>query len=255
MCLKCTEYCDLLNAAKVRCPYSSHIEEDASCLENCMNANFSKNGSDQDFMLKDTLQCRINHAKMAIKEGALTNSNHCLHASIPGPERCVKDEASLALSATLAAGKYYFYSITAALQGAGTDMSKIFQVYFAIVQYLLNLRGQLYVSYPYLADEDEYSTVTTDKESTVQCSTSDKIKFRTTDGTCNNFDMPLMGSTSMPFAHSLKPSAPIKNGYPDVSKVAGILKRPYEEPHHDTLAPFNQLTAAWIQFMTHDWFQ
>eukprot|EP00956_Cyclotella_meneghiniana_P004722 scaffold5830_cov38-Cyclotella_meneghiniana.AAC.1 len=192
---------------------------------------------------------------MAIKEGALTNSNHCLHASIPGPERCVKDEASLALSATLTAGKYYFYSITTALQGAGTDMSKIFQVYFAIVQYLLSLRGRLYVSYPYLADEDEYSTVTTDKESTVQCSTIDKIKFRTTDGTCNDFDMPLMGSTSMSFAHSLKPSAPIKNGYPDVSKVAGILKRPYEEPHPDTLAPFNQLTAAWIQFMTHDWFQ
>eukprot|EP00956_Cyclotella_meneghiniana_P004730 scaffold5831_cov40-Cyclotella_meneghiniana.AAC.4 len=164
MCLKCTEYCDLLNAAKVRCPYSSHIDEDASCLENCMNANFSKNGSDQDFMLKDTLQYMMNHAKMAIKEGALTNSNHCLHASIPGPERCVKDEASLALSATLTAGKYYFYSITTALQGAGTDMSKIFQVYFAIVQYLLSLRGRLYVSYPYLADEDEYSTVTTDKK-------------------------------------------------------------------------------------------
>ena len=262
---KCAEYCDLLIAAKARCPYASHIgdnrreDEDASCIDNCMNANFSKNGSDQDFVLKDTIQCRMNHAKMAIKEGALTNSNHCLHASIPGPERCVEDVTSLSQNGIHMAGKYYFYGITSALQDAGTDMSKIFQVYFAIVQYLVALRGRLYVQYPYLADEDEYYTDTTaaNKESMVRCTTSAQVKYRTPDGTCNNFDMPLMGSTSMPFAHSLKPSGPIENGssYADVSKVAEILKRPHGEPHPDTLAPFNQLASAWIQFMTHDWFQ
>jgi len=41
----------------------------------------------------------------------------------------------------------------------------------------------------------------------------------------------------------------------DVADPAKIITMPYGESLLDTLAPFNQLASAWIQFMIHDWFQ
>ena len=253
--LVCTEYCEVYSRALKRCPYSSEAlaaeADSSSCVQGCIEASFSKHGSDQDFVLKDTAQCRINHAKMAIKEGFLTNANHCLHASLAGPERCTADGISLTQSAQLAAGKYYFYNLSSSLQATGGDMSKIAQIYFASISYLVALRGRLYVPYPNFENDEPEK-----KETPLEdCDTIAKKQYRTVDGTCNSLDVPLMGSVNTPFDHSLKPSEPHKEGEVDVSEVATILKRPYGEPPPETLEPFNQLVSAWIQFMTHDWFQ
>ncbi len=247
----CTEYCTLYNSAIGRCPYPHAIS--ASCVQDCIDASFSKNGNTQDFALKDTVQCRMNHAKMAIKEGPLTNSNHCLHASLEGPERCFPDATAQTREATLAAGKAYLYRPSASFQVAGDDMSKVVQIYFAAVTYLIALRGRLYVAYPDYNKEEEDQEDMGEQE--VDCESTMVKKFRTIDGTCNNLDHPMMGSVDMPFSRNLKPSEPHKDGEVDVAIVASAMKRPYGEPPSDTLQNFNQLASAWIQFMTHDWFQ
>jgi len=51
------------------------------------------------------------------------------------------------------------------------------------------------------------------------------------------------------FTRNLKPSEPHKNGDADVAQVSSMMKR-----DTNSFAPFNQLTSAWIQFMTHDWY-
>ena len=84
----------------------------------------------------------------------------------------------------------------------------------------------------------------------------DQIRYRTSDGTCNNLDMPRMGAQGTPFVHSLQPSGPHENGLPDVAAVAKIMKRPIDGQYDPARqAPFSQIAVAWIQFMTHDWFQ
>ena len=130
----CAEYCDLYFGAMKRCPYPHHSEalaEADSCVQGCIDASFSKYGTAQDFLLKDTVQCRMNHAKMGIKEGPLANSNHCLHASLEGPEKCTSDTVAMTEAATLAAGKIYFYDPSSSLQTAGHDMSKILLLYIS----------------------------------------------------------------------------------------------------------------------------
>ena len=262
--LACAEYCELYSGALKRCPYSSSnlvAEADPpSCVQGCIEASFSKTGSDQDFSLKDTLQCRMNHAKMGIKEGALTNSNHCLHASLAGPERCVTDEISLTQDSQLAAGKYIFYNFSGALQTTEGDMTQVAQLYLASISYLIAMRRRLLVTYPNIKDEPDKNareyTLRRRLHKEEDCSSVAKNLYRTIDGTCNNLDNPSMGAVNTKFVHNLKPSEPHKDGDVDVSKVANILKRPYgEEPAPNTLESFNQLASAWIQFMTHDWFQ
>jgi hypothetical protein len=64
-----------------------------------------------------------------------------------------------------------------------------------------------------------------------------------------------MGSANAPFVHSLKTSEPHGDEEVNVAEAAKILKRPCGEPQPETLAPFDQLVSAWIQLMTHGWFQ
>ena len=146
----CKEYCSLLSQAQKRCPYASngHGGQVEDCLTSCLGAAFSHDGTDQDFGLSDTIQCRMNHAKMAIKERALTNSQHCLHASIPGPRRCIEDAEAIRASKTVEMGKTSFYYISASLQAVGCDSSKVTQTFLLAVSYLIVLRERLYVSYP-----------------------------------------------------------------------------------------------------------
>lgn len=252
-----------------RCPYShtsDALAEADSCVQGCIDASFSKDGTPQDFFLKDTAQCRMNHAKIAIKEGPLTNSNHCLHASLEGPERCVSDDTALVEAATFEAGKQYLYYISPTLEAVGNDISKRIQVYVASVTYLLQLRGRLFSAFPGFDDYEggrqkkrflhsKKTKKAPPDTKQVHCEGRVAKKFRTPDATCNNLDYPLMGSTDMLFSRNLKPSKPHENGDAAVADVASILKRPLGEPKPETLAPFNQLVSAWIQFMTHDWFQ
>ena len=236
-----------LSQANSRCPYaySGHVGVDEDCVASCLAATFSQDGTDQDFELKDTIQCRMNHAKMAIKEGSLTNSQHCVHATFPGPQRCAKDTADIARFKMVAAGKTYFYYISATLQATG-DVS---QVFLLSVLYIMQMRGRLFVAYPNL------EIVPGSDDELLECSSDSALKYRTADGTCNSLNMPLMGSANTQFVHSLKPSAAHPNGDADTATISSILKRPHGKPDPSTLAPFNQLVSAWIQFMTHDWFQ
>lgn len=113
------------------------------------------------------------------------------------------------------------------------------------VYYLIGLRGQLFVDYPW--HEEPSAGVSCDNEAS--------IKYRSADGTCNDLSMPQMGAVGTPFVRNLKPTPAHENGYADAATVAEILRRPAdakEDPKKR--APFSTMVAAWIQFMTHDWF-
>ena len=246
----CREYCSLLSQAQNRCPYASdgHGGQNEDCLTSCLGAAFSHDGTDQDFELSDTIQCRMNHAKMAIKEGALTNSQHCLHATIPGPHRCVEDAEAIRNSKMLEIGKTYFYYISASLQAVGNDSSKVSQIYLLSISYLIALRGRLYVAYP-------STGISSTSYKEIDCTSISSRKYRSADGTCNSLEVPSMGAAQTQFIHSLKPSLPHSNGNADITAIAKIMKRPRVNQDPDTFESFNQLASAWIQFNLHDWFQ
>eukprot|EP01083_Nonionella_stella_P191884 709831_1 len=63
-----------------------------------------------------------------------------------------------------------------------------------------------------------------------------------------------MGAVGTSFTRNLNKSLPHQNGEANIFQVANMLKRDVNADG-DKIAPFNQLTTAWIQFMTHDWFQ
>ena len=241
---RCLEYCTVFKAATGRCPYSVSFSGIDACVEECMDAPYSKDGTKQDFALQDTLQCRQNHATIAIKEGALTNSFHCVHAMPEGAERCNPQDPQAVGNATLIQqGKYLFYNKAAILDGPQEEQTVKM---ILATTYLIALRGRLFASYPYL-------DVRSDKAD--QLCDESRTKYRMADGMCNSMDMPLMGSTDTPFVHSLEASSPHPSGYADVERVAKILKRESrKEEDPALLGPFNQLVSAWIQFMTHDWF-
>jgi len=122
-CVCAEYYCDLLyfSARMQRCPYphsSEALAEADSCIQGCINTSCSKYGTAQDFSF--TRYCPVPHvhAKMGIKEGRLTNSNHCLHASLEGPERCTSGTVEIPEAATLSAGRVYFYDPSSYLRTA-----------------------------------------------------------------------------------------------------------------------------------------
>ena len=242
----CREYCSLYSDALERCPYEVPEEyavptKRGRCLKQCIQAPFSKSDPELSFA-SDSLQCRMNHARMAIKEGALTNSLHCIHASIgtAGTGRCMTDAAAEENEQQLAAGRYVFYNSNTLLPMTDPPVDFV----LAGISFLIDQRARLYTSYP-------YQDLTEDGKE-INCSDTQLQRFRSSDGTCNNFDMPLMGAVGTSFTRNTKASLPHKDGDADVTKVANILKR---DVSNVGLAPFNQLAVAWIQFMTHDWFQ
>lgn len=249
---RCKEYCSLFSQAQNRCPYASNghgASQTEDCITSCLEASFSHDGTDQDFDLSDTIQCRMNHAKMAIKEGALTNAQHCLHATIPGPQRCIEDDEAIRNSKMMEAGKTYFYYISASLQAVGSDSSKVSQIFLLSISYLIVLRGRLYVAYPSL------EKLSTSYKAMIDCTSDSAKKYRSADGTCNSLKLPSMGAAQTHFVRSLKPSRPHPNGNADITAIANIMKRPHGTQHPETFESFNQLASAWIQFNLHDWFQ
>lgn len=138
----------------------------------------------------DSLQCRMNHARMAIKEGALTNSMHCVHATISGPERCRQDQVAIEMQKQLELGKEIFYTPS---NWISTDNPKSilasifeFQALIDAARYLAALRGRLYISYP--GDE-----LNQQHKLKFDCSSTDMIRFRSADGSCNSISQPSMG--------------------------------------------------------------
>ena len=185
----------------------------------------------------------MNHARTAIKEGALTNSMHCVHATLDGPHRCTQDRESVAVQKQLDLGRAIFYNPSDWLSADNPLMISEFQALLISITFLIDLRGRLYVAYPSEPQEaPEFDCASTD------------LRYRSEDGSCNNIGQPFMGAAGTSFTRNLSGSKPHKQGDADISLVANILKRD-EGVHGDTVEPFNQLTSCWIQFMTHDWFQ
>lgn len=241
--MDCKEYCNLYAQALQRCPsyFYQDVELDPvqGCLGRCARANFAKDDPDLSFAT-DSLQCRMNHARMAIKEGEITNSKHCMHATIASPGRCAQDDESLNSETRIAIGKLIFYNPSEYLVDDNPLWLSKFDALALSISYLITMRGRFFAAYPSLT-EDQSGVTCTDYE----------LRFRSADGSCNNIVNPEMGKVGTPFARNLKESSPHEDGYADVDQVAKILKR---DPDNRKLAPFNQLSTAWIQFMTHDWF-
>lgn len=96
--------------------------------------------------------------------------------------------------------------------------------------------------------EGEYPTA-------APCS-GDALTVRTVDGTCNDLELPAMGSAgmrlgrNMPIASTFQDTANLMNPNPrDVSRE--LLTRGDEVTE---VGQINYLAASWIQFMVHDWF-
>eukprot|EP00568_Trieres_chinensis_P013823 CAMPEP_0183299132 /NCGR_PEP_ID=MMETSP0160_2-20130417/5938_1 /TAXON_ID=2839 ORGANISM="Odontella Sinensis, Strain Grunow 1884" /NCGR_SAMPLE_ID=MMETSP0160_2 /ASSEMBLY_ACC=CAM_ASM_000250 /LENGTH=701 /DNA_ID=CAMNT_0025461311 /DNA_START=72 /DNA_END=2177 /DNA_ORIENTATION=- len=253
----CPEYCDLYAQAIEACPYSvaqvapdlqaeaALLESKGTCIGECVKSTFSK--KDTSMLLhsftSDSLQCRMKHARMAIKEGSLTNTLHCAHATLTSTGRCNEDASSQALKQQLDLGSYIFYNPAYWLGSSSPFAANPIQAVVLAVNYLIATRGRLYIDYP--SDFED--------KSGIDCSNTD-LRYRSADGTCNSVGNPTMGSVGTSFTRNLDESLPHKNGYADVEQVAAILMRD-ADADGDEVAPFNQLTTAWIQFMTHDWFQ
>ena len=87
----------------------------------------------------------------------------------------------------------------------------------------------------------------------VRCS-EDKINARTIDGTCNDLESPVMGSVY----YRLGRNVPLEYAttdrkilWPNPRKISKTLMKRNEFVPAKTI---NLISAAWIQFMTHDWF-
>lgn len=98
------------------------------------------------------------------------------------------------------------------------------------------------------------------QEQNINCE-GNNLRFRTLDGTCNDPVNPLMGSKGQRFGRNVSFDATQKRGgidlmNPDPQLVSRVLmSRKNTNPEVYRQAPFfNVLAAAWIQFMTHDWF-
>lgn len=255
----CPSYCDLYADAIEACPYpvtdyvpeASKLRSKRGCVKECSKAKFSKSAKsakldlDSSFesFASDTLQCRMYHARMAIKEGALTNSLHCAHATITAPGRCNEDEESVINKQELELGRYIFFNPSIGLSAENPFGVSEVQALLLSISFLIALRGRLYIAYP-SQSQNKYD---------IDCTRTD-LRYRSADGTCNSITQPSMGAVGTSFTRNLHKSLPHKNGEADISQVVNMLKRDVNADG-DQIAPFNQLTTAWIQFMTHDWFQ
>lgn len=183
----------------------------------------------------DSLQCRMKHARMAIKEGSLTNALHCVHATLTSPGRCNGDAESMANIQQLDLGRYVFYNPSFWLSSSNPLGASPIEAVVLSIGFLIAARARLYIDYP-----SEFKD-----KSGFDC-TEGNLRFRSADGTCNSINQPTMGSVGTSFTRNLKGSLPHKNGDADVEQVAAILMRDVHTDG-DRVAPFNQLTSAWIQ--------
>lgn len=207
-----------------------------TCVQHCISeTKFRFNGTPQDFMNRNTIQCRRNHLHMQLQEKKLANSDHCLHAMFAGKERCDPRSPSTAYySALHRVGRLYFENPLFKLK------TTLLLSYGLGLYYEGAMRGRLQTRMPYLEVPSQGVTC------------ASHPKYRSADGTCNHLNMPRMGAVGTPLVSTLEPSKP--RAMPSVADVAAILERP-SNPSPGTLAPFNQIAVAWIQMMTHDWFQ
>ncbi|GAX18717.1 hypothetical protein FisN_26Hh007 [Fistulifera solaris] len=205
------------------------------CVADCVNkAKFRFNGTPQDFMNRNTIQCRRNHLHMQLQEQNLATSDHCLHAMFAGKERCNSIlPSTVYYYGLMRVGKLYFED------PYYEPKTTLLLSYGLGLYYEGAMRGRLQTRMPYFEVPRQGVT----------CPAAAR-KYRSADGTCNHVTMPRMGAVNTPLISTLEPSPP--RTLPPVKDVAAILRRP-ENP--STVAPFNQIAVAWIQMMTHDWFQ
>lgn len=90
-----------------------------------------------------------------------------------------------------------------------------------------------------------------------------RYRARTLNGTCNDFDNALMGSVGIRMARNVSVRAAneamddfdrTQGGKPDPVEVAETFMVRKDASMHAPAPHFNLWAAAWIQFMTHDWF-
>ena len=241
--LYCEEYraiCPLIDIqSKARSSDKAKLTQPLSisqCVQDCITrAKFRFNGTPQDFMAQNTIQCRRNHLHMQVQEKNLATSDHCLHAMFAGKERCnPRLPSTLYYMGLHRMGRLYFENPmfepkTTVLLSYGLGM-----------YYEGMLRGRLQTRMPYFEVPRQGVTC------------ASHPKYRSADGTCNHLAMPRMGAVNTPLISTLEPSPP--RTVPSVAHVAAILERPASSTSTNK-APFNQIAVAWIQMMTHDWFQ
>jgi len=128
----------------------------------------------------------MNHARMAIKEGALTNSMHCVHATISGNQRCRQDQVSIKMQKEMELGKEIFYTPSDWLSPDNPKGISEFQALMVSISFVIDLRGRLYISYPGEDDQLQQDKMNFD------CTSTD-IRFRSADGSCNSITQPSMG--------------------------------------------------------------
>ena len=122
---------------------------------------------------------------MAIKEGALTNSMHCVHATISGHQRCRQDQVSIKMQKETELGKDIFYTPSDWLSPDNSKGISQFQALMVAIRFIIDLRGRLYISYP---GDDQLQQ----DELKFDCTSTD-IRFRSADGSCNSISQPSMG--------------------------------------------------------------
>jgi Animal haem peroxidase len=243
---KCDEFCFYYIKAWPRRTKDSRgkfLTKD-QCYKECMADTFaSKNGEPQDMLARNTLQCRQNHAIMTIKEGPLLqSSDHMRHAYFDGVQRC--DPNNLITRQKKAQERFGHRMYYNANTSFRRSLARPLNIILAVI-YLVGLRGRLWAVYPWTEVHPQKP---------IDC--FNKTLYRTADGRCNSLSMPMMGAKGTPFVHTLQPTTSSKMALPSPEAVAAILKRPPGgDSNPKVLAPFNQLCTAWIQFMTHDWFQ
>jgi hypothetical protein len=79
---------------------------------------------------------------------------------------------------------------------------------------------------------------------------------RTSDGTCNDLSIPLMGSTGTRFGRNV----PLSEAFPDLERLLTPNPRRvslelFTRAAFQPATTLNVLAAAWIQFQVHDWFK
>ena len=175
-------------------PHSSKEWTEAdSYFQGYIGASFSKYDSAWDFWLKNNAQCRMNHAKLLINLGLMTKSTT---RKFGRAWMCTSDSVAMTQGASMALGNFISTISNFLWKRAGNILWKILKRHFAVINYLVSLRGRLYVNCPNFETEPEKTT-------TVGCETATGIYFGTVDAKCINLNILLMGSTNItPFAHN-----------------------------------------------------
>ena len=121
----------------------------------------------------NSLQCRMNHARMAIKEGVLTNNPHCVHATISGSQRCKQTQkGDVQFKNESELGRDVFYNPSEWLSPDNDLGLSKFQTLVASINFLISLRGRLYITYP--------SQYQDDSSTSIICATTD-LRYRSSD--------------------------------------------------------------------------